>query len=110
MMYGPYSSLKDLYGARHEPENLRPIAEAYWHAILLFAVIGMAGVVLLGLWEFSAVTSKIQSSLSNSNTPQGNALDRSQLEKTLNEFATRRAEFELASKGSHPIDDPSGAR
>lgn len=53
-------SYKELYESRHEPENLRPLAEVYWRAILLVEVFVLALALALVVWAYSVVHSHIE--------------------------------------------------
>jgi hypothetical protein len=101
------TSFKQLYLARHEPENLRPIAEMYWRGLLVLSVCAVAAIIVFGLWEFSLVMGKISKASSGAGAPAANVLDRAKLEATILEFSERRAEFELAKKGTAAVPDPS---
>ncbi len=100
-------SIKELYEARHEPENLRPIAEAYWRALLLVALSAVAGTILFGVWEFSNVMEKITAQGAVANAPINNVLDRTQLQKAIADFDGRMATFESARIVVSTSTDPS---
>ena len=102
-------SFKALYEARHEPENLRPIAEVYWRVVLLSSFVAAIGIILFGVWEFSAVMTTISSTTSGSSSQQAPVLDRAQLESTLVHFSERRANFDLGSATAPVVADPTKA-
>lgn len=101
-----FSSFRELYAARHEPENVRPLAEAYWRALLVLSALLIIGILFFGAWEFASVMRKISTS-SNGNAPKVDVLDRTKLEDTLAKFAERQSTYE-AAKGKKPgLSDPS---
>ncbi len=102
-----HDSFKELYEARHEPENLRPIAEAYWRTVLLGAIIAAGLVIFFGIWEFSAVMSTMSATTIDASTQQKTAIDRTQLESALAKFSERKANFELSKTTTPQVTDPT---
>ena len=107
MKVDAHDSFKELYEARHEPENLRPIAELYWRIMLMSAIIASIGVIIFGVWEFSSVMTTISSTSAGSNAQQAPAIDKAQLERVLIQFSDRRANFELGRATVPVVADPA---
>ena len=102
-----HDSFKELYEARHEPENLRPIAELYWRIMLVSAIIASIGIILFGVWEFSSVMTTISSTGAGSNAQQTPVIDKAQLERVLIQFTNRKADFELGRAVVPLVADPA---
>lgn len=101
-----HGSFKELYEARHEPENLRPIAELYWRVVLLCAVCAAGGVIAFGFWQFSSVMSIMSAASTNVTSQQVEPIDRTQLENALTSFSERQANFELGKNTVPAVTDP----
>ncbi len=108
-MTDAHDSFKELYEARHEPENLRPIAEVYWRVVLLSAIVAAIGIILFGAWEFSAVMKTISTSSTGNGAQTTPTIDRTLLESTLSQFWDRQANFELGKAAAPVVSDPSKA-
>ncbi len=102
-----HDSFKELYEARHEPENLRPIAEAYWRAILLAAFIATGFIIFFGIWQFSSIISIMSSASETATAQQKPAISKEQLDSTLVQFDERKANFEMGKKIVPAVTDPS---
>ena len=102
-----HDSFKELYESRHEPENLRPIAELYWRGVLLCSLVAAGGVIFFGVWMFSSVISTMSAASESSGAQQAAAIDRTMLENMLVKFSERRANFELGKKIRPAVTDPS---
>ncbi len=100
-------SLKQLYEARHEPENLRPLAELYWRGLLLLTLAAAGGVIAFGIWEFSVVMKTMSATSADAGAQQAAAIDKTQLENTLMKFSERKANFELSKSMGPALADPS---
>jgi hypothetical protein len=100
-------SFKALYEARHEPENLRPLAELYWRILLLCALAAAGAVIGFGAWEFSSVISTMSSAAAQGTAQQAPAIDKAQLENALVKFSERRANFEMSKSVTPAVSDPS---
>jgi hypothetical protein len=100
-------TFKDLYEARHEPENLRPIAELYWQTLLLSSIVGAICVIVFGIWEFSSVISIVSRDTTGGGAQEVSPIDRTQLDRTLTQFAERAANYELAKPVVPAVTDPS---
>ncbi len=102
-----HDSFKELYEARHEPENLRPIAELYWRVVLLGALVAAGFLIVFGVWEFSSVMSVMSAATTNGTAQQTLPIDRVQLEQALSTFSERKANFELGKNTVPAVTDPS---
>ena len=98
---------KTIYESRHEPENLRPIAELYWRMMLLSAVVVVALSIGFGIWEFSAVMTTISSASSVSSAPQKPPVDKAALEDAVTQFSQRTADYQYAQGILPTVTDPS---
>jgi hypothetical protein len=100
-------SLTELYESRHEPEFMRPIAEAYWRILLLGSIVGALSVIAFGFWQFRTVLHILSDSAAASNAQTNNVLDRTQLQDALARFDAR-SQAHSARSGSAPVAvDPS---
>ena len=106
-MTDTHDTFKELYEARHEPENLRPIAELYWRVVLLSSIIAAIGIIAYGVWEFSSVMTTISTTSGGGATQQTPAIDRAQLEDALVQFSQRRANFDLSRAMIPSVADPA---
>ncbi len=102
-----HDTFKELYESRHEPENLRPIAELYWRAMLVFAVVTAGLIIFFGIWQFSSVISTMSSASDTASAQQKPAIVREDLESALIRFEERRATFELGRTVVPAVADPS---
>ena len=102
-----HDSFKELYEARHEPENLRPIAEAYWRTILVLFVVATGLVIFFGVWQFSSVISTMSSASDTATAQQKPAINKEELEALLAKFDERRANYDLAKTVFPVVVDPS---
>jgi hypothetical protein len=100
-----FKDLQSLYSARHEPENIRPLAEAYWRLLLMIGLAMVIGVLIYGTGEFFGVISNL-SAEDPSNTPSAStALNRTQLQKVLTSVSERQQRFSAPQTAA--IFDPS---
>ncbi len=107
MMTPDHGSFKELYEARHEPENLRPLAELYWRVVLLVAVIASGLAICFGVWEFSSVTTTMSSASEQGTSQQTAAIDKAKLEEVLVKFGERSANFEMGKTITPEVTDPA---
>ncbi len=107
MTTADHDTFKELYEARHEPENLRPIAEAYWRGVLLLAVIASGLIIFFGIWQFSSVTSTMSAASETATAQQKPVIDEDQLEKALIKFQERKANFEMGKGVVPSVADPA---
>ncbi len=101
------AQLRALYEARHEPENLRPLAEAYWRMLLSLAALSIVLVLVYGIWVFVGVIQNLSSAGGGLKTAPQTSLDRKQLAGTLQAFDARRSQFESVKLIYEPPADPA---
>ncbi len=97
----------ELLEAKHEPEVLRPIAEAYWRVMLVYLLIGVVAIIALSVWEFRMVMSKITAQGDVGSTPIANVLDKAQLVEVLQKFEERKMQYGEKSVTAPTVVDPS---
>lgn len=102
-----WNSLSAFYEARHEPENMRPLAELYWRVLLVSALVALVGVLSFGVWEFIGVTQKLNAGAGLKSSEQADILSRKDLAEMLGLYRTRQLEFETAKGNKTTIPDPS---
>lgn len=98
-----FKDLRDLYSARHEPENMRPLAEVYWRLLLMIGLVMVALVIAYGIWEFVGVMNNLSST--DPSKPASATLNRSQLQNVLTSNRERQQRF--ATPQVTGITDPS---
>jgi hypothetical protein len=100
-----FAYLRELYTARHDPENARVLAEFYWHLILVAAFATVTLIIAGGIWQFVRVIDVLH--MQPTTTVRPNVLDRAKLRATLSAWEARTQEFQ-ALKGTPPnVADPS---
>lgn len=102
-----WNSLRNFYEARHEPENMRPLAEWYWRTLLTFAFSAIFLIIGYGAWGFFGVLNKLSEgdSLKRSDPPE--VLSRAELAKILSAYSERQAAFDAAKQSRTTVADPS---
>lgn len=101
-----WTEFRERYVARHEPENIRPLAEMYWRGLLGLMLALVVGALLWGVWEFVGVLENLNATPMNSSTPPV-ALDRKLLEATLAAYEHRQAAFDALKSAPQTYVDPS---
>jgi hypothetical protein len=101
-----YRSFQDIYAARHEPENLRPIAETYWRILLVCVGVGMIALLVVGVWQFTRVLGIISTSAEQAPV-QPNVIDRQKLDQVLSAVDARKLNFEIKKSAPPNAIDPS---
>ncbi len=102
-----WNSLRTFYEARHEPENMRPLAEVYWRVLLVSALVALAGILAFGVWEFIGVTQKLNAGAGLKSSEQSDVLSRKELTEVLDLYQARQAEFDAAKRSRATVPDPS---
>jgi hypothetical protein len=102
-----WHTLRDFYAARHEPENMRPLAEWYWRVLLTIGFFALVFVVVYGVWEFYGVMRKLTAGANRKHSEIPSLLNRKDLVDTLAAFEARVAEFEAVKKEKGSVVDPS---
>jgi len=96
----------ELYGARHEPEYLRPFAEILWRSLLLFIAVALLGILLFSASVFWGVIGDLTSAQgSRGRLPQ--AFDRAKLRQTLDGIQARQSRFDELKTNPSPVVDPT---
>jgi hypothetical protein len=104
--FSSFTRVKEMYAARHEPENLRPLAESFWRMLLMIALLLMVGAAVFGVWKFIAVVHVIGAANGAPSSSRA-ALDRNRLDRFLSDLNARRASFEAAANAGISTPDPS---
>ncbi|MBI4079943.1 hypothetical protein HY414_01825 [Candidatus Kaiserbacteria bacterium] len=102
-----WSSVRDLWQYRHEPERLRVIAEVYWRLLLLLSVLVLTGLIVYAGLKFYAVFSGGEENPLLGSGGGGISLNAAELNETVTQFGARRAQFEFLKKNPPKIADPS---
>ncbi|MHB1087076.1 MAG: hypothetical protein ACYCZ0_05005 [Minisyncoccota bacterium] len=102
-----WNSLRTFYEARHEPENMRPLAELYWRVLLISSLVALAGILSFGVWEFIGVTQKLNAGAGLKSSEQSDILTRKDLSEILDLYRARQAEFDAAKASRATVPDPS---
>ena len=94
---------------RHEPECKRAFADFYWRILLYIASIITLAALAFGIWELSAVledwgAADAGAAASVKPVP---ALNKTQLQDTLEKFQSRARHFESLRASPPEIADPS---
>lgn len=109
MNYEPHSKIdiRDIYANRHEPEQIRKLADIYWYTLLSFAVLVVLLATIYGMLELTSLLRSAGASLESVFSSQPHpALNRSQLQNTLDEFQARRQLFESFKTHTSKVTDP----
>jgi hypothetical protein len=102
-----FDHLRALYRARHEPENLRPLADMYWRFILALALLSVLGVALFGLWQFVMVVENLSAAQSGNNSASPVMFNRAKLDGVLRAYDARQAQYDASASSAVTITDPS---
>lgn len=98
---------RDLYAARNEPENIRPLAELYWRALIGIGLILIVAVIAWGILVFVSVITSLGTAATPSSQTPPILLDRNKLQTTILSFQTRATAFEAAQTTPASAADPS---
>lgn len=102
-----WRTLRTFYEARHEPENMRPLAEWYWRTLLVLALFSLGLILVYGTWEFFTVMRKLHAGSELKRSEQPVLLTRKDLTELLAAYEAREAAFEAAKRGRPSVADPS---
>ncbi len=102
-----WNTLRSIYESRHEPENMRPLAEWYWRTLLSFALFAIVLVLAFGVWEFYTVTKKLNAGDSLRPAEQPEVLTKKDLAGMLDAYGEREARFDTAKNTRPTVADPS---
>lgn len=102
-----FDRLRALYRARHEPENLRPLADMYWRSVLAFMLLAVAGVIAFGLWQFVVVVENLSAAQSGNSSVSPVTFNRAKLDGVLRAYDTRQAQYDASASSAATVADPS---
>jgi hypothetical protein len=100
-----WAQVRALYTARNEPENIRPLAEIYWRALLAFALIALVGICVWASSEFIGVVSRLN--VSEESPMPHPPLDRTALRALLSSMQERQTHFDALKTTAPSFSDPS---
>jgi len=101
-----WNTLRALYEARNEPENIRPLADIYWRLMLSCGLLLIVIAIGWGVWVFVAALSDL-SSASPDTSSRPAALDRNQLQAVLAAYQARGQALTAEESQTTHIADPS---
>ena len=96
----------ELYGSRHEPEYLRPLAEILWRSLLFSVAIALLVILFFSASVFWSVIGDLTSAQSSRSRPP-QAFDRAKLKQTLEGIRARQAFFDELKSNPTPVVDPT---
>ncbi|MEK7601167.1 MAG: hypothetical protein AAB480_01375 [Patescibacteria group bacterium] len=102
-----FNRLRALHRARHEPENLRPLADVYWRSMLAFMLLSIVGVIAFGLWQFVVVVENLSAAQSGNSSASPVTFNRTKLEGVLRAYDARQAQYDASASGAATVADPS---
>lgn len=102
-----WSSARMIWHYRHEPENLRKIADVYWGMLLVLAALTFIGLAAYSGIKFYEVFDENDEAPLLSSGGGGIMLNRADLQSTLEVFDTRKSQYEYFKKNLPAISDPS---
>ena len=103
-----WARIRNTYSYRHEPGCVRVLAESFWRAVLLTLTLVVIGAIAYGGYALLTVfadVSNIENALA-SRAPVP-ALNRTQLQATIDGFATRQANYDFLKTHPPKVVDPS---
>lgn len=102
-----WNTLRAFYDARHEPENMRPLAEWYWRVLLTASLLAICGILIYGTLGFVGVLRKLSAGeLRRRETPP-EVLSKKMLTDFLVAVDARQDAFESAKRSVTSVGDPS---
>lgn len=87
-----WKELRETLSDGNEPDHIRLLADLYWKALLLSAFVILALVFLYSTWGLVRILGDLSAALDTS-APPPPALNRGELNTTINAFETREAQF-----------------
>lgn len=96
-----------MLAGRHEPENLKPMADALWNSLLVFAAVSVGAFLCYGLWIFWGTIENLNSPYVTSQPTPTPGLSRLKLQEVLQGYDARSAQFESTRTGGVTVSDPS---
>lgn len=102
-----WNRLLAFYAGRHEPENMRPLAEWFWRTLLMLCAIAVVAILAHALWSFFGIMQKLSASQAVPASRQPELLSKAELQEFLASYAQRASEFEAAQTRRPTVVDPS---
>lgn len=102
----PWNRMRTIWVYRHEPENMRILADAYWSALLVFSALAFVGLVAYSGVKFYEIYEEGEEAPILSSVG-GIMLNREELRSTIEVFDARKSRYESFKKNLPKIDDPS---
>lgn len=107
MMNLEITRLRDMFAARHEPENMKPMAEVLWRTLLISACVFACVFFFHGLWVFWGVIENLNSSYTTAQSSPSPTINRMKLQEVLSAYETRESDFEAIRINAPSVSDPS---
>lgn len=101
-----FQRVRELYRARHEPENFEAMALVYWYALLALSLIVVVASVAFGMWRFGQVMHAIDPSAIVAAPRPTAAIDRGALSEVLAELEARAIERQALGGSVPQVRDP----
>ena len=96
----------ELYSGRHEPENIRPIAEMYWTFLIVSSLVASLLILCIGVWQYARVNTILEGDSTTVNV-QSQGIDRGELGKVLDVLQTRQSSLDSGNFDKSKFKDPS---
>ena len=102
-----WKELRETLNDGNGPDHIRLLADLYWKALLLLAFVTLAVVFLYSTWGLVRILKDLGVALDTA-APPPPALNRGELNATVNAFETRKVQFEeLKTNPPAGVKDPS---
>lgn len=104
-----FSRMRAIWQYRHEPENLRALAEAYWRALLAVSLLVFLLLVSYAGAKFYEIFMEegTKAPLLSGGGETIPLLNAKELEATIRQLEARKARYEFLKKNPPKIADPS---
>ncbi|OGG52055.1 hypothetical protein A3C18_01995 [Candidatus Kaiserbacteria bacterium RIFCSPHIGHO2_02_FULL_54_11b] len=102
-----WRDLRETLRGKYEPARVRVLADLYWRTLLTVTFVALVLVFLYSTWGLLRILDSLGAALDTSAPPPA-ALDRSELNATIQAFEARKTQFEdLKTNLPAAIRDPS---
>ncbi len=88
-----WRDIRETLSARHDPGHIRVLADIYWRTLIAAAFAVLILVFLYSIWDLTGILHDLGATADTSALPAP-ALDRSELNATVNAFDDRKTKFE----------------
>lgn len=105
-----FDTVKHAYEYRHEPEELRVLADIYWKSLLIFSAVVIVLLLGYGVWQLTSVISSLSSVSGSSSGSTSLPLDKKDLQSALGGLAGRRTAAQELEGAPVGAPDPSVAK